>query len=478
MLESREWLHAEWFGRRDQIRIPGVRTSSQFDMVWAGSAAELFGFRLAVDRRPNSRNLLGNIADGLGAGMAVISLTSSSGLLAVDGGNPVRVAPPPMWPEYAPDEIAAVVETLRTGKVNQWTGKQVGQFERALAELHEMPFSVALANGSLALEAILRAHRIGPGDEVIVTPRSFIASTSCVDLVGAKPVFADIDIDSEAITPDTVRPLITDRTKAVIVVHLNGRPADMPGFVELTKRDNILVFEDCAQALGARINGRLVGSFGHASAFSFCQDKIISTGGEGGMALFKDKADWRRAWSYRDHGKDYDIAFKPLPSSGFRWSHTSFGSNGRLTEMQAAIGLRQLTKLSDWISARAMNARKLEQCLAPYPSVHIAPLPPNHQHAFYRFSFRVEPTRLKSGWNRDRVMRALIAEGIPCVSGACPEIYLEGAYAKSMAWFQRLPNATYLGTTSLVLLVHPTLDDRFLSDCRIALEKVFDAATN
>ncbi|MFY9686113.1 MAG: DegT/DnrJ/EryC1/StrS family aminotransferase, partial [Pseudolabrys sp.] len=280
--------------------------------------------------------------------MTMDSTAASKDWLAINGGVPVRVTPPPPWPEYAPDEIAAVVETLRSGKVNQWTGTQIASFEQAFAKLHQMPFAIALANGSLALEAILRASRIGPGDEVIVTPRSFIASASCVDLVGAEPVFADIDIDSELITPATVGPLITDRTKAIIVVHLNGRPADMPGFMKLAKNHNILVFEDCAQAHGARIDGKLVGSFGHASAFSFCQDKIITTGGEGGMALFKDEAAWRSAWSYRDHGKDHDIMFKPTSSVAFRWAHTGFGSNWRLTEMQAAIGLRQLAKLPAW----------------------------------------------------------------------------------------------------------------------------------
>jgi dTDP-4-amino-4,6-dideoxygalactose transaminase len=406
------------------------------------------------------------------------SVEAADDYLAVDGGKPVRVAPPPRWPEFAADEIAAVVETLRSGKVNQWTGKQVGLFERAFAELHKKPFAVALANGSLALEAILRAYGIGAGDEVIVTPRSFIASASCVDLVGAKPVFADIDIDTEAITPATASPLITKRTKAIIVVHLNGRPVDMPAFMELAKRHNILVFEDCAQAHGARIDGDLVGSFGHASAFSFCQDKIISTGGEGGMALFSNEANWRRAWSCRDHGKDYNIVVNPARSPGFRWLHTSFGSNWRLTEMQAAIGLRQLTKLPAWTAARTANARKLAQWLAAYPSVHVSPLPKNHEHAYYRFSFRIIPERLKSDWDRDRVMRALIAEGIPCLSGACPEIYLEGTYAKSMAGFRRLPNAAYLGTVSLALLVYPTLDESFLGDCRVAIDKVFGAATN
>ena len=398
--------------------------------------------------------------------------------LAIDGGAPVRVAPTPAWPYYAPDEIAAVTETLRSGKVNQWTGNQVGLFEQTFAELHRMPFALALANGSLALEAILRAFRVGPGDEVIVTPRSFVASVSCVNLVGAKPVFADVDIDSEAIAPATVRPLINDRTKAIIVVHLSGRPADMPGFVELARRHNILLFEDCAQAHGARIEGKFVGSFGHASAFSFCQDKIISTGGEGGMALFQDESAWRRAWSYRDHGKDRDEVLNHSSSAGFRWLHKSIGSNWRLTEMQAAIGLRQLAKLASWTAARTANARRLEHWLTAYPSIHIPALPANHQHAFYRFNFRVEPKRLKSDWNRDRIMRALIAEGIPCLSGTCPEIYLQRAYCGSMKDFQRLPGAAYLGTVSLALLVHPTLDEPFLNDCRLALEKVLDVATN
>jgi dTDP-4-amino-4,6-dideoxygalactose transaminase len=398
--------------------------------------------------------------------------------LAVEGGQPVRILPPPPWPKYAPDEIAAVVDVLASGKVNQWTGTLVNSFERTFAEFHDMPFAIAVANGSLALEAILRAYQIGPGDEVIVTPRSFIASASCVDAVGAKAVFADIDVDSEAITPATVRPLITERTKAVIVVHLNGRPADMLGFMQLAKDSGILVFEDCAQAHGARVAGKFVGSFGHANAFSFCQDKIITTGGEGGMALFKDETIWRRAWSYRDHGKDHDLALEDAPEAGFRWLCSGLGSNWRLTEMQAAIGLRQLAKLSSWTATRTANARRLTGYLAAYPSVSVPEVPPGDEHAFYRLSFRVNPGRLNPGWNRDRIIHALIGEGIPCLSGSCPEIYLESAYAKLSPGFPRLPNAAYLGTVSLALLVYPTLDERFLDDCRIAIEKVFGAATD
>jgi dTDP-4-amino-4,6-dideoxygalactose transaminase len=404
-------------------------------------------------------------------------LASKTERLAIDGGEPVRVVPPPPWPNYSPDEIASVVETLGSGKVNQWTGNRVRAFERAFAEMHEKPHAVALANGSVALEAILRAHNIGPGDEVIVTPRSFIASASCVNVVGAKPVFADIDIDTEMIAPMTVRPLIGQRTKAVIVVHLNGRPADMPGFMELARRHGILIFEDCAQAHGARINGKLVGSFGHASAFSFCQDKIITTGGEGGMALFSDDVPWKRAWSYKDHGKNYDAVFNGGSAHGFRWLHESFGSNWRLTELQAAIGLIQLSKLPAWTAARTAIARQLSEWLGTYRSVHITPLPTGHEHAYYRFEFRLNPRELQASWDRDRVMAALMCEGIPCLVGACPEIYLERAYAKSLSAFKRLPNAAYLGSVSLAFHVAPTFDQGFLNDCRAAINKVFSAAT-
>src|SRR5262245_24176444 len=397
--------------------------------------------------------------------------------LAIEGGTPVRIAPPPAWPDYAADEIAAVVETLRSGKVNQWTGKQIGLFEQTFADLHEMPLALALANGSLALEGVLRACGIRSGDEVIVTPRSFIASASCVDLVGAKPVFADIDIDSEAITPATVAPLITPRTKAIIVVHLNGRPADMPGFMELARRHGILVFEDCAQAHGARINGKFVGSFGHASAFSFCQDKIITTGGEGGMALFSDHVTWKRAWSYRDHGKDYDAVLNGGRAHGFRWLHESFGSNWRLTELQAAIGLIQLAKLQASTVARTAIARQLSESLGMHRSVHITPLPAGHEHAYYRFEFRLNPQNLKAGWSRDRVLMALTSEGIPSLVGACPEIYLEGVYVKFMPGFQRLPNAAYLGSVSLALPIAPNFDQGFLNDCHTAINKVLSAAT-
>jgi dTDP-4-amino-4,6-dideoxygalactose transaminase len=414
-------------------------------------------------------------------GVVVRQLLSSSApcdALAINGGRAVRRAPLPPWPIFAEDEISAVAETLRSGKVNQWTGEQVHEFERKFAATLGRPHALAVANGTIALEIVLKAYGIGPGDEVVVTPRSFIASASCVNLVGATPVFADVDLDSEMITPATVRPLIGSRTKAIIVVHLHGRPADMPGFMELARQHGLLVIEDCAQAQGARIDGKPVGSFGHASAFSFCQDKIMTTGGEGGIAAFDDQARWNRAWSHRDNGKDFDAAFKRHHRPGYRWLYTGFGTNARMSEMQAAIGLRQLPKVDGWIEKRAANARLLASWLADYPSVCVGPLGAGYEHAYYRFAFRIKPRELGPAWNRDRVLTALAAEGVPCFSGPCPEIYLERAYAKSMRGLPRRPNAAYLRNVSLTLLVHPTLDQPFLDDCRMAIHKVFDAATN
>jgi dTDP-4-amino-4,6-dideoxygalactose transaminase len=404
-------------------------------------------------------------------------VTVQANRLAIDGGKPVRAKPAPSWPCYDSDEIAAVVEILRSGHVNQWTGHRVREFERAFGVMFGQRHAVALASGSLALEAVLRAYGIGRGDEVVVTARSFIASASCVDIVGATPVFADIDIDTELITPATVRPIIGPCTKAIIVVHLNGRPADMIGFMKIAERYSLLVIEDCAQAHGASINGQLLGTFGHAAAFSFCQDKIITTGGEGGLALFKEETIQKRAWAYKDNGKDYDCALNAAYPPGYRWVHHSIGSNWRLTEMQAAIGLLQLPKLAAWIAARRQRAGRLGARLSAYPSIHITPLPEGYKHAYYRLEFRIKPERLKSGWNRDRILDAFNAEGIPCFVGFCPEIYRERAYAQLGQHHRRLPNAAYLGTVSLTFLVHPTIDEEFLSDCEATIEKILDVAT-
>src|SRR4051812_27731385 len=262
----------------------------------------------------------------------------------LDESSDLRPGPDERWPYYAEDEIEAAADVLRSGRVNQWTGGEVFAFQDALARRFESPHCIALANGSLALELPLKAYGIGPGDEVVVAPRTFVASASCVRLMGAIPVFADVDPDSGNITAETIEAVLTERSRAIVPVHIAGWPCDMAAIMALAERRGLLVVEDCAQSHGAEIDGRPAGSFGQAAALSFCQDKIISTGGEGGATLFRDEAVWDRAWSYKDHGKDRVKATAP-PGPGFRWVHDSVGTNWRLTGPQAAIGLAQLAKL-------------------------------------------------------------------------------------------------------------------------------------
>jgi hypothetical protein len=398
-------------------------------------------------------------------------------LLALDGGAPVRAAPFAPWPVFERDEIDAVSQVLASGLVNYWTGSEGMQFEQAYAAFCARRYAIALANGSVALELALHAFGIGPGDEVVTTSRTFIASASCAVLRGATPILADVDPVSQNLTADSIRAVLTPRTKAAIVVHLAGWPCDMDAILELASARGLRVIEDCAQAHGATYNGRPVGSFGAAAAFSFCQDKIISTGGEGGMLVLDDTAAWDRAWAYKDHGKNYDAVFRREHPPGFRWTHESFGTNWRMTELQAAIGRRQLKKMPGWVARRQHLAGILTEGLAAVPGIRVTRPGAGIGHAYYKYYAFLEPQRLKPGWDQSRVIAALNAEGIPCMAGSCGEIYLEKAFVDAgLAPAARLPIAQRLGATSLSFLVHPTLTDTDMRDTCAAVAKVMHAA--
>ena len=396
--------------------------------------------------------------------------------LALNGGTPIRTSPFAPWPYFPQDEIAAATACLSSGKVNYWTGTEGREFEKEFAAYADCKHAIALTNGSVALELALYALGIGAGDEVITTCRTFIASASCIVMRGAIPVLADVDPVSQNITADKIRPLITSKTKAIICVHLAGWPCDMDPILELAREHGLKVIEDCAQAHGATYKGRSVGSLGDVAAFSFCQDKIMTTGGEGGMLTTNDEELWRKAWEFKDHGKSYDAVYNRQHEPGFRWLHESFGTNWRLTEMQSAIGRVQLRKLTDWTAARQRHAAILTESFSQIPALRVTPVPSDIGHAMYKYYVFVRPEKLAPGWDRDKIMNAIVAEGIPCFSGSCSEIYLEKAFIDAgYGPAERLPVAKELGETSLMFVVHPTLTDEDMHDTCRAVEKVFKA---
>lgn len=368
----------------------------------------------------------------------------------------LAVSPGESWPVYADDEIAEVVRVLRSGRVNQWTGPEVFAFEKACETAFGGGHGIALANGSVALELVLRAFGVGSHDEIVVSPRSFVASASCASLVGATPVFADVELGSGNLTAQSIEAALTQRTRAIVVVHLGGWPAEMPAIMELARVRGLKVIEDCAQAHGAKIDGRSVGSFGDAATFSFCQDKIVSTGGEGGFVRFRDRSAFEWAWSYKDHGKARDKAFAPAADAGaFRWVHESVGTNWRMTGLQAAIGLAQLKKLPDWSAIRARNAAIWIEGLAGIPNLRVPGPKAGIDHAFYKFYAYVDAPASKAGVLRAEILRRSAAAGLRVFSGSCSEIYREKAFADLAV--EPLPNAHLLGASSLMVEVHPTL---------------------
>lgn len=384
----------------------------------------------------------------------------------------------PHWPHYDEDELRAVDTVLRSGRVNYWTGTEAREFEREYAAYIGTKHGIALANGTVSLELALAVLDIGPGDEVITTPRTFIASASSVVMRGAMPVFADVDRDSQNITAVTIEAVLTSRTRAIIAVHLAGWPCEMDAIVDLAASRGIAVIEDCAQAHGAEFNGRPVGGLGSFGSFSFCQDKIITTGGEGGMLVMNDSELWSRAWSFKDHGKSYEAVYNREHGPGFRWLHESFGTNWRLTEMQAAIGRHQLRKLDAWIEKRRGNALMLASGLSEISALRIPRAPDHVLHAYYKFYAFLRPDRLRTGWSRDRVVATIAQEGVPCFSGSCSEIYLEKAFEGHASRPKaRLLVARELGETSLMFLVHPTLGEEQMLRTIDVARKVLKQAT-
>lgn len=374
------------------------------------------------------------------------------------------------WPCFSNEEADAVHAVLLSNKVNYWTGNECREFEKEFATWADSKYAIALANGTLALDVALKALGIGPGDEVVVTPRTFIASISCVVGSGAVPVFADVDLNTGTISADTISRVITPKTKAIIPVHLGGYPCDMDSIMDLANKHNLKVIEDCAQAHGARYKGKSVGSIGHIGAWSFCQDKIMTTGGEGGIVTTNDPELWSKMWSFKDHGKSFDAIYHRSHPPGFRWLHESFGTNWRMLEMQGVLGRIQLKRMDDWTAMRTKNALAILDACRRYSAIRVPTFDDaagQTQHAYYKCYVYINQNQLIDGWSRDRIVEEINALGIPCYQGSCSEVYLEKAF-DGTGWRPepRLPIAQELGETSLMFLVHPTItEDEIIRTC-------------
>ena len=387
------------------------------------------------------------------------------------------------WPSFTQEEADKVSQVLLSNKVNYWTGQEGRQFEKEFAKWADCAHAVAVSNGTLALDVALKALDIGAGDEVIVTPRTFIASISCVVNAGATPVFADVEPDTGNISPKTIKAVLTEKTKAVICVHLAGWPCDMDGIMALANEHDLYVIEDCAQAHGARYKGRSVGSIGHIGAWSFCQDKIMTTGGEGGMVTTNDEQLWRKMWAHKDHGKSYAAVYETEHPPGYRWLHESFGTNWRMPEMQSAIGRIQLTRMNEWTASRTANAHAILDACSRWadkgylfvPRLEDKPDFVDAKHAYYKLYVYTKPENLPAEWDRDAIIAAINEQGVPCFSGSASEVYLEKAFDNTgLRPKTRLPTATHMGDISLMFLVHPTLTEEEIAQTVAALDTVLD----
>ncbi|MDM8349788.1 DegT/DnrJ/EryC1/StrS aminotransferase family protein [Pseudomonas sp. sp1636] len=381
------------------------------------------------------------------------------------------------WPSFSEAEANAVRDVILSNKVNYWTGQECREFEKEFAAWAGTEHAIALANGTVALDLALQALGIGAGDEVIVTPRTFLASVSSIVNAGAIPVFADVDSESQNITAETIRAVLTPRTRAVICVHLAGWPCDMDSIMALAVEHDFKVIEDCAQAHGAHYKGRPVGSIGHIGAWSFCQDKIMTTGGEGGMVTTNDRALWSRMWSIKDHGKSWEAVYERQHAPGFRWLHESFGTNWRMMEVQGVIGRIQLQRMPAWHAKRLANAESIWSAARALAGLRVPEVPAEVTHAAYKCYVFVDSSDLKPGWDRDRILNGITARGVPCFSGSCSEVYLEKAFDDT-GWrpAERLPVAKALGETSLMFLVHPTLTETEINKtCEVLAQVMHEA---
>ena len=350
--------------------------------------------------------------------------------LAINGGKKVYDGSFPGWPQFNPAVYDKVTDILKSGKVNYWTGKVGMEFEKAWAKWLGVGHAISVANGTCALHTALASLGVGPGDEVICTSYSFIASSFCALQAGALPVFVDCGTD-HLINPALIEEAITERTKAIVVVHLYGMVADMDPIMEIARKHNLYVVEDCAQCFGGVYKGKKAGTIGNVGCFSFCQSKHFTTGGEGGMVVTNDEDLAWECRSFRDHGYDVKAKLNLLEMEGKQlYIHRRVGFNFRMTEMQSQIGLCELERFDDWnLKNRIRNGKMLIAQLKDHPLIKYCPVDTEErQNSFWWAPFVIDTDKLKDGIDTKQVIAAIAAEGVPVYSVLWPEMYKEQAY--------------------------------------------------
>ena len=417
--------------------------------------------------------------------------------LAYHGGEKTWTQPVPQWPVFDMSVIQDITQILETGQVNYWTGPRGQRFEQKFAEWNGAAHAISTSNGTTALHTAVSSLGIGPGDEVIVTSYSFIASSFCVVQAGAIPVFADVSKEDHVISAASIAPLITPRTKAIIVVHLYGIIVEMDPILELARRHNLFVIEDCAQAHGGVYRGRKTGTIGHIGCYSFCQSKHFTTGGEGGMIVTDDEALAWECRSFRDHGYDVKERLNLLEMEAkLMYIHRRVGFNFRMTEIQSAIGLKELARFDDWnLPARRRNGRLLQDGLQGLEGIlHLPPDTAERQNAYWWFPVVLDLDKLTV--DAAKFQKMLAAEGLPCYTILWPEMYLEEAYTSHCGFgachfpFESQEytdprqvdyahvvkeNARWLRPRTVSLFTHPTYGEEIMSAYITAFKKVLQS---
>lgn len=419
--------------------------------------------------------------------------------LAICGGKAVGAGVKfPGWPWFDDKTIKAAIKPLQIGNVNYWTGQIGKEFEKKFAKWNGSKFAVSTTNGTSALHVALAGLGVGPGDEVIVPSYTFIASSFCVVQAGAIPVFADVQIKTHCIDPKDIEKKITRRTKAIIPVHLYGNVCDMDEILKIARKHNLLVIEDCAQAHGATYKGKKVGTMGHAGAFSFCQSKSFTTGGEGGMVVTDNEKLMWRCKSFRDHGYDVSKRLALLEAEDkLPYIHIMVGYNYRMTEMQSAIGLAELEKFASWnLPARQRNAEILIKELKGSPYILTLPVHKEDKKTggFFVFHIALDMSKLKC--NIEQFRDAVNAEKVPVWRCFWPQGYKEKVYRelngfgtakfpfkskeytnpKSVQYNKVFcKNSAFLENCTFITLCHPKLTEKHMQLIAKAILKVCDA---